>query len=66
MVRETTVAIIEEPLEIAGFANSSADVDRVSSERPIKRRQKAIPSEVQNQSAVNVAEVNIHTLFLFF
>jgi len=58
----STVAIGEEThIEIAGFANSSADVDGVSSERVIKRRQKARPSEVQNQAAVDVAEVSIHT-----
>jgi hypothetical protein len=58
----STVAIDEEThIEIAGFANSSADVDGVSSERVIKRRQKARPSEVQNQAAVDVAEVSIHT-----
>ena len=62
MVIKSTVAIGEEPLvEIAGFANSSADVDGVSSERLSKRRQKARPSEVQNQAAVDVAEVSIHT-----
>ena len=62
MVINSTVAIGEEPhVEIAGFANSSADVNRVSSERVIKRRQKARPSEVQNQAAVDVAEVSIHT-----
>ena len=63
MVIKSTVAIGEEPhVEIAGFANSSADVNRVSSERVvIKRRQKARPSEVQNQAAVDVAEVSIHT-----
>ena len=62
MVIKSTVAIGEEPhVEIAGFANSSADVDGVSSERVIKRRQKARPSEVQNQAAVDVAEVSIHT-----
>ena len=62
MVIKSTVATVEEPrVEIAGFANSSADLDGVSSERPIKRRQKARPSEVQNQSAVDVAEISIHT-----
>ena len=62
MVIKSTVAIGEEPqVEIAGFANSSADVDGVSSERLIKRRQKARSSEVQNQAAVDVAEVSIHT-----
>ena len=62
MVIKSTVAIGEEPhVEIAGFANSSADVNRVSSERPGKRRQKARPNEVPNQSAVDVAEVSIYT-----
>ena len=62
MVTISTAAIGEEAhVEIAGFANSSADVDGVSSERVIKRRQKARPGEVQNQAAVDVAEVSIHT-----
>jgi len=62
VVIKSTVAIGEEThVEIAGFANSSADVGGVSSERVIKRRQKARPSEVQNQAAVDVAKVSIHT-----
>jgi hypothetical protein len=62
VVIKSTVAIGEEPhVEIAGFANSSADVDGVSSERLSKRRQKTRPSEVQNQAAVDVAEVSIYT-----
>ncbi len=62
MVIKSTVAIGEEThVVIAGFANSSADVDEDSSERVIERRQKARPSEVQNQAAVDVAEVSIHT-----
>jgi len=53
--------MVEEPrVEIAGFANRSADLDGISSERPSKRRHKANPREVQNQSAVDVAEVSIH------
>jgi hypothetical protein len=61
VVIKSTVATVEETcVEIAGFANSSADLDGVSGERPINRRQKARPNEVQNQSAVNVAEVSTH------
>jgi len=62
VVTISTAAIGEEThVEIAGFANSSADVGGVSSERVIKRRHKTRPSEVQNQAAVDVAKVSIHT-----
>jgi hypothetical protein len=71
---ESTSATAEEPcVEVAGFTNSSADREGIRSDPPSNRRQKAKPTgatmvplnrsdaeEVQNQSAVDVAEVSIH------